>query len=251
LPQANKPIISILGNTQFCEGDSVRLTSSYASGNQWNNSATTQQIVVKQSGWYFVTINARNKRPLFGTLIHRNVVMSDLGRLAETCWLAIPEHFPSVVLDELVIMPDHMHGLLELRAVSAGSKAPSLGDVVGAYKSAVSRAWGRGSKGRQLPAHPLPARALDCSQEPDPVQGQPITGAQLECLKITIVTLRYQRDEARIEAVQKAAEAAACEATAAIACPSPRFPLVEVSFAAITGVVVGVLATVAIVLSAR
>ena len=100
-------------------------------------------------GWYFVTINTRKARPMFGTLVNRQVVLSDLGRLAEKCWQSIPEHFPSVGLDEMVVMPDHMHGLLELCPVPEGRKAPSLGDVVGAYKSAVSREWGRG---RQLPA---------------------------------------------------------------------------------------------------
>jgi hypothetical protein len=98
---------------------------------------------------------------------------------------------------------------------------------------------------------PLPARALDYSQEPDPVQGQPITGAQLQCLQVAIVTLRFQRDEAEAKRVEAVVAAEACQATASITCPAPRFPLVEVSFAAITGVIVGVLATVAIVLSAR
>jgi REP element-mobilizing transposase RayT len=122
----------------------------------------------RSPGWYFVTINTRKKRPLFGTLVNRNVAVSELGRIVEKCWLAIPEHFPSVVLDEMVIMPDHMHGLLELRAVSAGQKSPTLGDVVGAYKSAVSREWGR-RKGRQLPAHAgrqLPTRPLPVGASP-------------------------------------------------------------------------------------
>jgi putative transposase len=32
--------------------------------------------------------------------------------IAERCWLAIPEHFPAVDLDEWVVMPNHMHGLI-------------------------------------------------------------------------------------------------------------------------------------------
>lgn len=30
-------------------------------------------------------------------------------------WLEIPKHFPQVVLDEYVIMPDHMHGILIIK----------------------------------------------------------------------------------------------------------------------------------------
>jgi len=51
-------------------------------------------------------------------------------------------------------MPNHMHGLVELKRGPADAKPPALGDVVGAYKSAVSRIIGRRERGRQLPARP-------------------------------------------------------------------------------------------------
>lgn len=50
------PIISPSGATTFCEGQSVTLTSSAASGNVWSNSETTQSIVVTLSGNYSVTV---------------------------------------------------------------------------------------------------------------------------------------------------------------------------------------------------
>jgi putative transposase len=40
--------------------------------------------------------------------------LSEVGRIVEECWLAIPEHFPNVILDEYVIMPNHVHGLFEI-----------------------------------------------------------------------------------------------------------------------------------------
>ncbi|HEY0109622.1 MAG TPA: hypothetical protein VGB67_08355, partial [Fibrella sp.] len=66
--QANLPAtgtISATGNTTFCEGDSVRLTVSTASGNTilWSNGATTQSIWVKTSGTYSAQVSSPGCTP--------------------------------------------------------------------------------------------------------------------------------------------------------------------------------------------
>jgi hypothetical protein len=48
------PTISASGPINLCQGESVVLTSSYATGNLWSNGATTQSITVTQSGSYSV-----------------------------------------------------------------------------------------------------------------------------------------------------------------------------------------------------
>lgn len=54
LPQI--PIVSASGPLTFCAGDSVILTSSSVSNNNWNTGDTTQSITVTTSGNYFVTV---------------------------------------------------------------------------------------------------------------------------------------------------------------------------------------------------
>ena len=49
------PVITASGPTSFCIGDSVVLTSSYATGNTWSNGATTQSITVHTAGIYTVS----------------------------------------------------------------------------------------------------------------------------------------------------------------------------------------------------
>jgi gliding motility-associated-like protein len=49
------PSISASGPTTFCQGDSVVLTSSAATGNTWSTGATTQSITVFTAGPYTVT----------------------------------------------------------------------------------------------------------------------------------------------------------------------------------------------------
>ena len=39
---------------------------------------------------------------------------NELGRAVEKCWNDIPEHYPHIELDEYVIMPNHVHGILNI-----------------------------------------------------------------------------------------------------------------------------------------
>ncbi|HTY39302.1 MAG TPA: hypothetical protein VMH23_19455, partial [Bacteroidota bacterium] len=43
--------------------------------------------------------------------------MSKIGRIVRECWEGIPEHFSRATLDEFVIMPDHVHGIVVLSDV--------------------------------------------------------------------------------------------------------------------------------------
>jgi len=54
------PIISASGNTSFCTGGSVDLTSSATTGNSWSTSSTSQAITVSTSGSYTVTVTDNN-----------------------------------------------------------------------------------------------------------------------------------------------------------------------------------------------
>ena len=51
------------------------------------------------------------------------VELSEIGKIVEECWLAIPDHFPGVILDRYVIMPNHIHGLLEIEPESCRGTA--------------------------------------------------------------------------------------------------------------------------------
>lgn len=127
------------------------------------DSALPNRQSIRKRGWdytsagcYFVTINTHKNRALFGVIVNGRMVLNEAGRVAEKCWREIPEHFPTVALDEFVVMPNHLHGVLNLFHASAEERAVSLGDVVGAYKAAVSRILGRGGK---FPARATPIAA--------------------------------------------------------------------------------------------
>ena len=68
-------------------------------------------------GAYFVTICTKDREHYFGEIKNDekgNHVMnlSQIGKIADECWLAIPQHFPHVQIPLWVVMPDHIHGIV-------------------------------------------------------------------------------------------------------------------------------------------
>ena len=61
---------------------------------------------------YFVTICTADRTHDFGEVVDGEMVLTPLGRAAADCWEAIPDHFPFVVLDGFVVMPNHVHGII-------------------------------------------------------------------------------------------------------------------------------------------
>jgi len=56
----------------------------------------------------------KNRECLFGTITDGVVTLSPIGEAARKCWLEIPRHYPVVQLDEFVIMPNHIHGIIKI-----------------------------------------------------------------------------------------------------------------------------------------
>ncbi len=65
-----------------------------------------------QPGAYFITICTKNRKCLFGNIINGKMILNDAGHIAQNCWLEIPDHYPNVALDEFIIMPNHIHGII-------------------------------------------------------------------------------------------------------------------------------------------
>ena len=61
---------------------------------------------------YFVTICTAGRAHFFGKIEKEQMEISEMGKMADQCWLAIPEHFPFVKLDAHIIMPNHVHGII-------------------------------------------------------------------------------------------------------------------------------------------
>ncbi len=58
-------------------------------------------------GYYFVTHCTKNKVEHFGEIQYDKIILSRYGKIAETYWKKIPNHYKNVEIDEFIIMPNH------------------------------------------------------------------------------------------------------------------------------------------------
>ena len=65
-----------------------------------------------RAGDYFITICKQNRFEYFGEIQNEEMKLSRIGIIANQCWLELPNHFPNVKLDEYIVMPNHIHGII-------------------------------------------------------------------------------------------------------------------------------------------
>ncbi len=85
-------------------------------------------------GAYFVTVCTHHRRCLFGVLCDGTMRLNDLGQLIQRVWLETGKRRSRVTLDEYVIMPNHLHGILFIQGGLNGnsvSSPPGQGRAVG------------------------------------------------------------------------------------------------------------------------
>jgi REP element-mobilizing transposase RayT len=83
--------------------------------NRRRRSVRLRQYDYSSEGAYFITICVDDGLLLLGDVVNGSMVMGEVGKIAERCWLQIPIHFPAAKLGAFIIMPNHLHGIIKLR----------------------------------------------------------------------------------------------------------------------------------------
>lgn len=127
-------------------------------------------------GTYFATIVVQDRVCLFGHCEKNRMRLNEVGRMVAEEWEDLPRRFPDLELGPFVVMPNHIHGLIDLVGnmgapfVCVGARAdhdpasggevststrrattrvaPTLGSVVGAFKSLTTVQYIRGVRTR-------------------------------------------------------------------------------------------------------
>ena len=66
------------------------------------------------AGAYYVTIVAWQRECLFGDVINKEMQLTKFGLVAKQQWEKLPKRFPNIELGAYMIMPNHMHGIIEI-----------------------------------------------------------------------------------------------------------------------------------------
>jgi len=67
-----------------------------------------------QAGDYYITLCVKDRECLLGEIVRNEMKLSMIGKIVRECWEEIPMHFPNATLDEYIIMPNHIHGIIVL-----------------------------------------------------------------------------------------------------------------------------------------
>ena len=74
------------------------------------------------AGYYFITIDTEKKGNIFGYIRNRKIIKNKIGELEEKIWQEIKGDYENLELDEYIIMPDHIHGIIRIKFGGIGRR---------------------------------------------------------------------------------------------------------------------------------
>ena len=107
-----------------------------------------------QTGLYYVTLCTQDRQRLFGAVVNGEMQPDPAGLIAGECWEWLAARYDHVELDQWVVMPNHLHGIIALTdrmgtrvtgesacrggsrtAPTGDAKRKPLGRLIGAFKT--------------------------------------------------------------------------------------------------------------------
>jgi len=108
-----------------------------------------------------VTVVSHRRKSIFGEIFNGEMNLNQAGKIVKQTWQNIPMHFSNTSCEIFVVMPNHIHGIIDIindEIVGArhasplqsnrlkpqsqwvnGVKPQSVGAIIGSFKSAVTK----------------------------------------------------------------------------------------------------------------
>jgi putative transposase len=78
------------------------------------------------AGAYYVTICVKNKECLLGSIHQGEMVLNEYGNVANKFWEWLSKQYVHVSLDEFIVMPNHLHGIIVINDDCRGEVSSPL-----------------------------------------------------------------------------------------------------------------------------
>lgn len=112
-----------------------------------------------RAGAYFVTICTQNREHLFGEVVTGEMRLNEMGRIVAETWRWLATQYDYVELDEWIVMPNHLHGIIVITDNCRGGsrtaptvKRKPIGRLIGAFKTVSTK---RINEHRGTPGFPI------------------------------------------------------------------------------------------------
>ncbi len=83
-----------------------------------------------QDGYYFMTTCIKDRIEYFGEIKDGIMFLNEYGKIVKQCWLDLIKHYWNCRLDEFIIMPNHVHGIVEINNNCEGTDLKSVRTLI-------------------------------------------------------------------------------------------------------------------------
>ncbi|MCD6069298.1 MAG: hypothetical protein K0S33_4124 [Bacteroidetes bacterium] len=105
-----------------------------------------------QDNLYFVTSCVQDRICCFGEITDKQMILNEYGHIARQQWDWLGQQYPYILLHAFVVMPNHIHGIIEInRNAIDFVRTGRDGIVVGTGRDGIVVGTGRDPSLQQLP----------------------------------------------------------------------------------------------------
>ncbi|WP_295619696.1 transposase [Chamaesiphon sp. GL140_3_metabinner_50] len=91
-----------------------------------------------KSGAYFITICTYEREHIFGDIVDEIMVLNAFGDFARSHWQQLTQYHPNIIMDESIVMPNHLHGIIFLDELIENTK--SISEIIRGFKTFSAKA---------------------------------------------------------------------------------------------------------------
>ena len=102
-----------------------------------------------RSGAYFITICTHEREYLFGDIANETMDLNTFGDIARSHWQQLLQHHSNIIVDESIVMPNHLHGIILLESSTVGTK--SISEIIRGFKTFSAKAINKERSLRGVP----------------------------------------------------------------------------------------------------
>jgi REP element-mobilizing transposase RayT len=102
--------------------------------------------VLAEPEFYLIKLYAHNHESLFGEIENGYLKLNEMGQIAADEWLQSASTYSSLVIDEWIVLPNRLEGIVSIREVSVSGrysgqsgKPRLLSSFVASYKAAAAK----------------------------------------------------------------------------------------------------------------
>ena len=122
-----------------------------------------------QIGMYFITICTENRRKILSDIVLENATymqmgkkvigesvklnLTNIGNLINEKYINIENEFKNVKLHDYLIMPNHIHGIIEIVERVDTGPTPTISDIICSFKTRTTHEISIGVKERKYKAY--------------------------------------------------------------------------------------------------